>query len=186
MKSDDKNQPNAQASADEAELAKVLAGMNGGQDAAAPAAAPADGGLQFEESPLPAVPAADAPAPEAPVVDVAPVVPVEPTTEVATTEPVVPDLSLPVVPGAAEPSGPLETLKQEALADLRPLVDKLTLPADEKFDTLLLIIRSTDDQSLLDSAYQAAKVIEDETKRAQALLDVIKEIDYFTNQPKST
>jgi hypothetical protein len=47
-----------------------------------------------------------------------------------------------------------------------------------------LIIRSTDDQSLLAEAHEAAKAIEDETKRASALLDVIKEIDYFGNQGK--
>lgn len=173
MKTDEQNpQASTQVSADEAELAQVLAGMNG--TPATPAAPAADGGLQFEESPLPAAPVIPEPAAE-PTASVLPVAPVA-------------DLPLPSVPaaGPTEPTGPLETLKQEALAELRPLVDKLTLPADEKFDTLLLIIRSTDDQSLLDTAYQSAKAIEDETKRAQALLDVIKEIDYFANQPKAT
>lgn len=76
----------------------------------------------------------------------------------------------------------LEKLKASALEELRPLVGKLDLPAEEKFDTLLLIIRSTDDQSLLDAAHAAAKDISDETRRAQALLDVIKEIDYFSSK----
>lgn len=79
-------------------------------------------------------------------------------------------------------SGPLDKLKASALEELRPLVGKLDLPAEEKFDTLLLIIRSTDDQSLLDEAHDAAKSITDDTKRAQALLDVIKEIDYFSSK----
>lgn len=77
-------------------------------------------------------------------------------------------------------SGPLDKLKASALEELRPLVGKLNLPAEEKFDTLLLIIRSTDDQTLLDEAHNAAKEITDDVKRAQALLDIIKEIDYFS------
>jgi hypothetical protein len=76
--------------------------------------------------------------------------------------------------------GALEAIKRNALEELRPLVDKLNLPPEEKFDTLLLIIRSTDDQSLVEAAHEAAKAIPDEVKRAQALLDVIKEIDYFS------
>jgi hypothetical protein len=81
-----------------------------------------------------------------------------------------------------KPSGSLEKIKESALEDLKPLVGKLKLEPDEKFDTLLLIIRSTDDQSLLDEAHAAAKDISDETKRAQALLDIIKEVDYFSSK----
>ena len=73
-------------------------------------------------------------------------------------------------------------MKTSALEELRPLVGKLNLPPEEQFDTLLLIIRSTDDQSLLNQAHEAAKQIPDETRRAQALLDVIKEIDYFSSK----
>jgi hypothetical protein len=73
----------------------------------------------------------------------------------------------------------LSSIKQDALDELRPLVDKLDLPAQEKFDTLLLLIRSNDDKSLITQAYEAAEAIEDETARAAALLDVVKEIDYF-------
>lgn len=76
----------------------------------------------------------------------------------------------------------LDGLKASALEELRPLVGKLNLPAEERFDTLLLIIRSTDDQGLLQQAHDAAKEITDDTRRAQALLDVIKEIDYFSSK----
>jgi hypothetical protein len=86
----------------------------------------------------------------------------------------------PTVPKAA--AGDLDGLKASALEELRPLVGKLKLPAKERFDTLLLIIRSTDDQSLLGQAHDAAKEIEDDTQRAEALLDVIKEIDYFSSK----
>jgi hypothetical protein len=82
-------------------------------------------------------------------------------------------------------AGGLDELKKAALEELRPLVGKLNLPPEDKFDTLLLIIRSTDDQSLLAPAHDAANSIQDENKRAQALLDIIKEIDYF-NQGQQT
>ncbi len=83
-----------------------------------------------------------------------------------------------------KPLAELDELKLSAINDLRPLVDKLNLPLEEKFDTYLLLIRSTDDSSLLQPAYEVARQIEDETKRAEALLNVIKEIDYFNSRNK--
>jgi hypothetical protein len=80
---------------------------------------------------------------------------------------------------------PLNEIKRDALSELRPLVDKLTVSPEEKFDTLLLMIRSTDDSSLIEQAHEAAKLIEDESKRAEALLEIIKEIDYLSHQNKS-
>ncbi len=74
----------------------------------------------------------------------------------------------------------LNSIKKDALIELRPLVDKLDLAPEEKFDTYLLLLRSTDDQTLIAPAHAAAKNIADETRRAQALLDVIKEIDYLS------
>lgn len=90
--------------------------------------------------------------------------------------------------GAAGPvtvTGPLADIKNDALNELRPLVDKLTVSPEEKFDTYLLLIRSTDDESLIAPAHEAAKAIEDEARRAEALLDIIKEIDYLS-RPKAT
>lgn len=168
MKADDKTQAPI---TDDAELAKVLEGMNG--SGALPT--PSTDDLQFEESPLPA------PAP-ATAEDAAPVAETPLPTPVVAEPTVTPDIAPTVTPAPAAPSGGLDSIKKDALSELRPLVDKLNLPADEKFDTLLLIIRSTDDQSLIGAAHDAAKVIEDETKRAQALLDIIKEIDYFSSQ----
>ncbi len=86
-------------------------------------------------------------------------------------------------PSQPAPSGEaLNGVKQSAIKELRPLVDKLNVSPDEKFDTYLLLIRSTDDKSLIDPAYQIAKSIRDETRRAQALLDIIKEIDYLSQR----
>jgi len=78
-------------------------------------------------------------------------------------------------------AGPLESIKKDALVELRPLVDKLNVSPEEKFDTYLLLIRSTDDTDLIAPAHEAAKAIEDEARRAEALLDIIKEIDYLSN-----
>lgn len=191
---------------DDQELANVLAGMN--QQAAVPTDQTADDltvidppmdgtaplstpELKFEDTPLtPVVSGEELDAETAPVSDELP--PVEtpafgaPTEEVEAPEeaPVIEPESVtppvtPVVTPATEPSE-LDDIKKDALEELRPLVDKLDLPADEKFDTLLLIIRSTDDKTLVNAAFDAAKEIPDENKRAQALLDVIKEIDYFS------
>jgi len=77
-------------------------------------------------------------------------------------------------------SSELDGIKQEALSELRPLVDKLNVSAEEKFDTYLLLLRSTDDRALIAPAHDAAKGITDEARRAQALLDIIKEIDFLS------
>jgi hypothetical protein len=73
-------------------------------------------------------------------------------------------------------------LKQQALSQLSPLVGKLDQSPEEKFRTTMMLIQSTDNQSLLQEAYDAAQSITDEKARAQALLDVVNEINYFTQQ----
>jgi len=177
---------------DDQELAKVLEGMNQQAGTGAPAVPPADepekpaeeapasDGMSFEEAPIaPAAetsepaPAAE-PATEEPAVTPEPVVTPEPPTAPEPT--VTPTIDSPTPSTSPE----LDSIKKTALEELRPLVDKLDLPPNEKFDTLLLLIRSTDDKTLVGAAHKAARAIEDETKRAQALLDVIKEIDYFS------
>jgi len=85
---------------------------------------------------------------------------------------------------SATVSGPLGDIKKDALVELRPLVEKLNISPEEKFDTYLLIIRSTDDSELIAPAHEAAKAISDDTRRAEALLEIIKEIDYLSS-PKA-
>lgn len=121
--------------------------------------------------------------------------PVEPIaeTEESVTEPTVieaPITEAPTAPAVEasvntmnEPNGnSLDDLRQKALRDLRPIVDRVELNDEESFDVLLLLIRETDDESLLPRAYEAARQIQDEARRAQALLDVIKETDYFKHK----
>lgn len=144
---------NVQPISDDQELAKVLAGVN--QEANEAATKPA---AATDTAATSAAPADDTPAPAD-----------EPEQPVAEE------------PAAPAPSGDLEAIKKDALNDLRPLVDKLNVAPEEKFDTYLLLLRSTDDQTLIPSAYEAARSISDEARRAQALLDTIKEIDYLSN-----
>jgi len=156
---------------DDQELAKVLAGVGGQADTA----------LQFDTPTAPAIPADDSvvnpvetpTVSDLPTPDDAPIIGYNPPL---TSSPVSASS-----PTTTTPSADLSTIKKEALSDLRPLVDKLDLPAEEKFDTYLLLIRSTDDKALIAPAYAAAQTISDEARKAQALLDVIKEIDYLSN-----
>ena len=110
-----------------------------------------------------------------------PVVPMptlEEPAEEATEEPVATPAPEPVVVPTV--SDDLTSIKTEALSELRPLVDKLNVEPEEKFDTYLLLLRSTDDKSLIAPAHEAARAITDEARRAQALLDIIKEIDFLS------
>ena len=156
-------QPTAtQPISDDPELAKVLAGVSQS----------ADDSLQFEETPVAtATPAPAAPVPAAePAADVMPdpIVALPPAESAAFAAP---------VPATGDDLSPI---KNEAISELRPLVDKLNLPAEEKFDTYLLLLRSTDDRTLIAPAHAAAQGIADEARKAQALLDIIKEIDYLS------
>lgn len=88
-------------------------------------------------------------------------------------------------PSDSPVSDELLSIKQEALQALTPLVSHLEQSPEEKFRTTMMMIQASDDQSLLRDAYTAAKDIADEKARAQALLDVINEINYFTQQHHS-
>lgn len=80
----------------------------------------------------------------------------------------------------------LLSIKQDALQNLSPLLSHLDQTPEEKFRTTMMLIQASDDQSLVQAAYAAAKDISDEKVRAQALLDIINEINYFTQQQKPT
>ena len=99
----------------------------------------------------------------------------------AKSEPVTPPNVNPL--GHNVDSGALGDIRLQVISELRPLVNRLDFlaPAD-KFDTLLLLIRTIDDSSLIPMAHQTAMAIPDEVKRAQALLDILKEIDFFTQK----
>jgi hypothetical protein len=122
----------------------------------------------FTESPEPTT---ANPAPQA--VEPNSVLPADPKPTVAEPTPS-------AVPTAADDS--LVTLKQEALQSLQPLVSHLDQTPEEKFKTTMMLIQATDNPSLVKEAYEAANQITDEKARAQALLDVVNEINYFTHK----
>lgn len=87
--------------------------------------------------------------------------------------------------GAGDSKHDLIDIKQEALGKLSPLIGHLDQAPEEKFRTLMMMIQASDDQALVKQAYETALTIEDEKTRAQALLDIVNEINYFTQNPKS-
>jgi hypothetical protein len=121
----------------------------------------------------------DAPATTAPetTVPANPIVSPTPITQPA--EPPKEDDKVDNKPATAN-NGDLADLKQQALQQLAPLVGQLDQTAEEKFHTTMMMIQATDNQALLPEAYQSAQKITDDKARAQALLDVINEINYFT------
>jgi hypothetical protein len=77
-------------------------------------------------------------------------------------------------------------LKAQALQSLAPLVDHLEQDPEEKFKTTMMMIQASDNADLIPEAYEAANKIPDEKVRAQALLDVVNEINYFTQHAADT
>ncbi len=79
-------------------------------------------------------------------------------------------------------SDDLKAIREQALHELHPIVDKLNASPEEMFDAYLTLLRSTDDQKLIAPAHEAAKNIQDEAHRAQALLNIIREIDFLSQK----
>lgn len=78
-------------------------------------------------------------------------------------------------------------IKQQALQQLTPLIGHLDQNPEEKFRTTMMMIQAADNHELIQTAYEAAQQIEDEKVRAQALLDIVNEINYFThNNPQES
>ena len=93
------------------------------------------------------------------------------------------ELSLPNHRNIAKSGAPTDDLldiKQEALQALTPLVDHLDQTPEERFRTTMMMIQASDNHGLIKVAYDAAQKITNEKERAQALLDIVNEINYFT------
>jgi hypothetical protein len=76
----------------------------------------------------------------------------------------------------------LQDIKRNALQNLLPIVGKLDQPPEERFQTLLMVIQASDNRELISEAYETAAKIQDDDKRAQALVAIINEINFFTQQ----
>jgi hypothetical protein len=129
----------------------------------------------MQQGPAPAAPSNDAgfmPVPSEPTQASVPA-PTEEAEHVASGAPA------PAADMSGESDALLE-LKQKALQQLTPIVSHLDQTPEEKFRTTMMLIQASDNQALLKDAYEAAQEIGDEKLKAQALLDVINEINYFT------
>jgi hypothetical protein len=74
----------------------------------------------------------------------------------------------------------LAGMKQEALDHLEPLVAHLDQTPEEAFKTTMMMIQANDNHTLLEKALDDAKKITDDKTRANAMLDIINEINYFS------
>jgi hypothetical protein len=91
-----------------------------------------------------------------------------------------PSVALPNAGDGDTTTDHLIDIKQQALQQLTPLVGHLEQSPEEKFRTTMMMIQASDNQTLIKTAYEAAQAITDEKTRAQALLDIVNEINYFT------
>lgn len=98
------------------------------------------------------------------------------TPEVA---PAAPEVAAPVMPaGKAVYGDPdLDRVKSMALSDLRPIIESVDIEPAKKFKIYKEIIDMTEDKACIEPAYNAAKGIEDQKEKAEALLFVVDTID---------
>lgn len=106
--------------------------------------------------------------------------PVIASPPVDSTAPAVSPLAFDQTPEEPLGSDALLNIKQQALKQLSPLVGHLDQTPEERFRTTMMMIQASDDASLIKQAYEAAQAIQDEKSRAQALLDIVNEINYFS------
>lgn len=92
------------------------------------------------------------------------------------TEPVAEESA--VVTETLRPSGlSVHEIKTAALRDLAPLVDKMNLPASQRFSIYRDMFENLRDYTAIEPAYQAAKEILDDHERGEALLYLVESID---------
>lgn len=115
----------------------------------------------FIETPLPNVPANDPTPEEAPA---------------ETSEPAEPAHE-PINITSSGTLNSLSSLKQDALRELSPLIEKLDQTPEEKYETAKMIYEETNDNNMLSVVYEAAKNLSDEKIKAAAIYDVIKKIN---------
>lgn len=147
----------ANDSTDDDDISKIVDDINASTDAEEKPETPAAPEVKPEPSPEPEEPD-------------------EPVVEAATED------SHADEPTLSETPAELLEVKKSALQELSPLLDELDQPADEKLNILMMTIQATDDQALLPQALETAKKIDDKKARAEAMLDIIQEINYFTKK----
>lgn len=72
-----------------------------------------------------------------------------------------------------EADGDLGSVKQAMLRDLFPLMDKVELAPEQKYDIYKEMIETTGDKNMIPAAYEAVKGIADDAVKAEALLYLV-------------
>ena len=127
------------------------------------------------------IPELNVPAPEPAAMPPMP----QPAPEPVTLAPAAPEPTLAApepAPAHTQPmfnSSNLNTrqVKEAALRDLIPLLDRLNMTPSQKFNICRNIFEDLRDYTVLEQAYRAATEIANETERAEALLYLVESID---------
>lgn len=74
----------------------------------------------------------------------------------------------------------MEDVKARAMKALTPLLSEIQdMDPERKFDICISAMRYTDDKDLADAALEAALAIEETGTKAEALVELINEINYL-------
>lgn len=82
-----------------------------------------------------------------------------------------------MVEGSDGENAHVREIRESALRDLIPLLDKLKMTSKQRFNICKDIFENLHDYKILEPAYKAAKEIEDESERAEALLYLVESVD---------
>ncbi len=84
----------------------------------------------------------------------------------------------PIASGKAVYGDPdLDRVKSMALSDLRPIIESVDIEPAKKFKIYKEIIDLTEDKACIEPAYNAAKNIDEQKAKAEALLYIVEAID---------
>ena len=109
----------------------------------------------------------------------APAAPAMPTPPVMPAQPAAPSIdNIPIEQTKAMYGDPdLDKIKNLALSDLRPILEKVDIAPDKKFLIYRDIIELTEDKACIELAYNSARLIEDEKTKGEALVFIVECID---------
>jgi hypothetical protein len=80
----------------------------------------------------------------------------------------------------------LESLQRKAIEVLAPLVDQIDGAPENRFEILIMAARSSNDGALLNQALQVAQEIESPAAKANAVLDVLNEVNYLLSRKEQS
>ena len=103
--------------------------------------------------------------------------PMEETTEETFVEEEAPVAETAPVSGGSNPPANMQEIKEAALRDLTPLLEKVDLTPAQRFGFYRNAIDRFGDYSVIEAAYHTATGIQDDRERGEALLYLVDVID---------